>query len=243
MILKVSGVCKFFGGVKALDRCSFGVEKGRITAIIGPNGSGKSTVFNVISRLLKEDRGWIFFRGKDCGNLKSFEVARLGISRTFQDVRLFDNLTIRQHLEIALSDSDESLARGIFRREDDREKQALEILNLVQLQKPLTAYASDLSYGQRKLLDLATAIARPHQMLLLDEPVEGVNPGLREGIKQVLRNLNESSETVLLIEHDMNFVMDVADRVIVMAGGRVMAEGKPEEIRNDKKVLETYLGE
>ena len=243
MMLKVKDVCKFFGGVKALDGCGFEVEMGRITAIIGPNGSGKSTVFNVISRLLKEDGGQIFFKGKNCGDLKSFEVARLGISRTFQETRLFDNLTIRQHLEIALSDSDERLSHGIFRREENREKQMLKILNLVQLQKSLNAYASDLSYGQRKLLDLATAIARPHEMLLLDEPVEGVNPGLRERIKGILRDLNEKKETVLLIEHDMNFVMDVADRVIVMAGGRVIAEGKPEEIRNDKKVLETYLGE
>ena len=244
MILEAKGVRKSFGGVKAVDGCGFSVESGRITAIIGPNGSGKSTMFNVISRLLKEDEGEIWFRGRDCRGLKSFEMARLGISRTFQETRLFGNLTIGQHLEIALSNSDEKLIKSVLTKEESRDERIGEILGTIGLDKPESAYADDLSYGQRKLLDLGVAVAVPHGLLMLDEPVAGVNPGLRGKIREILAELNrKKKETVLLIEHDMNFVMSLADRVIVMSEGKVIAEGKPEEIQGNEKVLRTYLGE
>ena len=243
MMLKINNVRKNFGGVRALDKCSLNVEKGKIIAIIGPNGSGKSTLFNVISKLIEIDKGNMLINNKNMADLKDFEVANNGISRTFQDVRLFSNLTIQDHIEIALSTKDESLLMSFFTRKEKRNKEVKEILNLVYLNKSLDTYATDLSYGQRKLLDLAVAIAKPHEILLLDEPVAGVNPKLRMEIKNIIRGLNKKGATILLIEHDMNFVMDLVDYIFVMDSGSVIAEGKPRQIQNNKKVLDAYLGE
>ena len=189
MMLKIKDVRKNFGGVRALDKCSLDVEKGKITAIIGPNGSGKSTLFNAISRLIDVDGGNMSINNKNIVHLKDFEVAKHGISRTFQDVRLFSNLTIQDHIEIALSTKDESLFRGFFVNKKEKREEVKEILDLVYLNKSLDTYATDLSYGQRKLLDLAVAIAKPHDILLLDEPVAGVNPRLRIEIKKIIRKL------------------------------------------------------
>ncbi len=243
MTLSVKNIYKHFGGVKALDGCSFEIEKGKITALIGPNGSGKSTVFNVISRILKEDKGKIMFDGRDITSDKDFVVAKRGIARTFQQVRLFHNLTIREHLEIALNENDEGLFNSVISKEINYVERIKEILELVGLDKPLTTYATDLSYGQRKLLDLAMAIAKPHTLLMLDEPVAGVNPKLRKEIKKILLKLNKKGETILLIEHDMNFVMDLASYIFVLDQGKVIASGKPKEIQSNKKVLSAYLGE
>ena len=243
MMLKINNVRKNFGGVRALDKCSLNVENGKITAIIGPNGSGKSTLFNVISKLIGIDKGNMLINNKKMADLKDFEVANNGISRTFQDVRLFSNLTIQDHIEIALSTKDESLLMSFFTRKEKRNKEVKEILNLVYLNKSLDTYATDLSYGQRKLLDLAVAIAKPHEILLLDEPVAGVNPKLRMEIKNIIRELNKKRATILLIEHDMNFVMDLVDYIFVMDAGNVIAKGKPKQIQNNKKVLDAYLGE
>ncbi|MEZ5335407.1 MAG: ATP-binding cassette domain-containing protein [Methanolobus sp.] len=174
--------------------------------------------------------------------MKDYELARLGVSRTFQDVKLFPNLTIREHLQIAMSDSDEKLFANLLKSKREEDRKILEVMELVGLDKPLNTYATDLSYGQRKLLDLAIAIAKPHSLLMLDEPVAGVNPRLRDSIKDILRELNSRGESILLIEHDMNFVMDLVDHIFVMDSGKVIAEGVPEEIQNDPYVLAAYLG-
>ena len=243
MILKVSNLHKNFGGIKALNGCSFEIKKGKITAVIGPNGSGKSTMFDFISALTEKDSGRVYFDSRDISKLKDFEIAILGISRTFQDVKLFKNLSIKEHFDIVFDVGSENLLKSLFKSGRDNVSKIKEILNLVGLDKQLNTYATDLSYGQRKLLDLAVAIAKPHSLLMLDEPVAGVNPALREKIKVILRKLNEEGETVLLIEHDMNFVMDLADYVVVLDEGKVLAEGKPKQIQNNRKVLEAYLGE
>jgi ABC-type branched-subunit amino acid transport system ATPase component len=243
MMLEVKDIKKYFGGVKALDGTTFGIEEGKITALIGPNGSGKSTIFNVISRLFKEDSGVVKFRNKAITRDSDFAIARKGISRTFQQVRLFRNLTIQDHIEIALHEDDEKLFRSVFKKQEGNLARIKEILKLVRLEKPLTTIATDLSYGQRKLLDLAIGIAKPHDLLMLDEPVAGVNPQLRNEIKDILRELNAQGETILLIEHDMNFVMDLAEYVFVLDHGKVIAHGNPKEIQNNKKVLNAYLGE
>ncbi len=243
MMLQVKNLQKHFGGIKAVDGCSFAVKQGTITALIGPNGSGKSTVFHLISQLEQEDRGKIMFNNKNITTVSDYEVARLGVSRTFQEVRLFKNLSIYDHLEIALGQDDEHLWQSLWKKPEDKTKQIQEIVKMVGLHKDLKTYVTDLSYGQRKLLDLAIALAKPHTLLMLDEPVAGVNPLIRQEIKTILRTLKKQGETILVIEHDMNFVMDIADYLIVMDAGKVIAEGKPKEIQKNKKVLEAYLGE
>lgn len=242
-LLEIKNVSKRFGGIKALDNCSLDIEKGTLTAIIGPNGSGKSTLFNVISRLVKEDRGEILLNGNRLSKKEDYQVAKQGVARTFQDVRLFKNLTIKEHLEIAMEREDESVILSLFTRGENNDKKIKEILDLVGLKKDWNTLATDLSYGQRKLLDLAVAIAKPHEILMLDEPVAGINPQLRREIAQILKKLDKQGETILLIEHDMNFVMGVAEYIYVLDEGKVIAHGKPLAIQSNKKVLEAYLGE
>ena len=242
-MLKINNLKKNFGGLKALNNCNFEIKKGSITALIGPNGSGKTTAFNTISQLVDLDGGSIYFKNKNISKLKDYEVAKKGISRTFQEVRLFRNLTIEDHLKIALSSTDESLIKSLFKKPKNNLKKIRDILSLIGLKKPITTIASDLSYGQRKLLDLAVALAKPHKLLLLDEPVAGVNPKLRNEIKNIIRTINKKGETILLIEHDMNFVMDLVHEIYVLDAGKIIAHGKPANISNNKKVLEAYLGD
>ena len=247
--LIVKGVHKRFGGVVALDGCSLEVEKGKITALIGPNGSGKTTLFDIISQIVDEDSGTVDFEGKNISKYNPFtayKVANHGISRTFQDVRLFKHLTIKEHLLLALNNNDTQLLKNLFvpSKEDDCAlKEINKTLSLVKLDKPLETKASDLSYGQRKLLDLAIAIIKPHRLLMPDEPVAGVNPAIRETIKDVLRELARRGDTILLIEHDMNFTMELAEFIYVLGAGLVIAKGKPSVVRKNKKVLDAYLGE
>ena len=243
MMLDIKNLHKYFGGIKAVDGCNFSIKQGAITALIGPNGSGKSTVFHLISQLEQEDSGKIIFNKKNIAKSTTHEIARLGISRTFQEVRLFKNLSIQDHLEIAMTQDDEKLCSSLFTKQKDKLSEMHALLKVVGLHKDLKTYVTDLSYGQRKLLDLAIALAKPHTLLMLDEPVAGVNPLIRKDIKALLKNLKKKGETILVIEHDMNFVMDLADHIIVMDAGKVIAEGKPKEIQKNKKVLEAYLGE
>jgi len=242
LILKTKRLQKHFGGIYALNNCDLNIRKNEITAIIGPNGSGKSTLFNVISKILKKDKGKIIFNGMDIDNKKDYELASKGISRTFQEVRLFKNLTIMDHIDIAISKDDESILRSLTKKVN-RTERIKEILDVVGLNKPIDTFASDLSYGQRKLLDLAMAIAKPGDLLMLDEPVAGVNPKLRKKIKDIIRSLHKKGKTILIIEHDMNFVMDLAGHVIVMNAGKVIAQGRPKDIQNNPDVLNIYLGD
>lgn len=243
MMLRIKNIHKNFGGVKAVDGCSFSVKEKMITALIGPNGSGKSTIFHIISQLERQDTGEIIFNEQNISRMSEHKIARLGVSRTFQEVRLFKNLTIQEHLEIALAQDDEKLLRSVFKKREKNVEKIHAILKTVGLHKDIRTYVTDLSYGQRKLLDLAIALAKPHRLLMLDEPVAGVNPLIRQQIKTLLKILKTKGETILVIEHDMNFVMDIADHIIVLDAGKVIAEGKPEVIQKNKKVLEAYLGE
>ncbi len=242
-MMKINKLSKSFGGLKALSDFNLEISKSKIVAIIGPNGSGKTTLFNVISQLIKQDEGEVKLGEQKLSDKEDFQVAKSGISRTFQDVRLFRNLNIREHLEIALSDSNENLIVSLFKKKINNEERIKKVLNLVGLEKPLGTYATDLSYGQRKLLDLAIAIAKPHEILMLDEPVAGINPKLRIKIKEILKTLRKRGESILLIEHDMNFVMNLADYVYVLDNGEIIAKGTPRKIQKNKKVLEAYLGE
>ena len=245
-MLKVKNLKKYFGGVKAVDDCSFEIKEKTITALIGPNGAGKSTVFNIISGVLRPNEGEIIFREKNITNLKPDEISNLGISRLFQKSNLFNNLTVKENLLLALDNEDTEFWKnlvGLNKITENKEqiiKKALKDIRLEQFENTLTR---DLSFGQKRLIELQRTILNPHKFLMLDEPVAGVNPKLRKEIIEALVELKNKGETILLIEHDMNFTLNVADWIVVMEKGRVIAEGKPEEIKNNPEVLEAYLGE
>ena len=227
MMLMLKNISKSFGGVKAADRCTFDVNAGTITSLIGPNGAGKTTVFNIISGLTKPDSGEVKLLGKNITGMPAYKIARAGISRTFQISKVFRNLSIKDNLLVAKKTNEEEMKK---------------ILNSVFLNKPINTVASELSYGQQRLLEIGRALLMPHSLLMLDEPTAGVNPKVRQELKTILKKLRKEGKTILLIEHDMEFVMGISDNVIVLNEGRVLREGKPKEIIKDKKVLEAYLG-
>lgn len=243
-MLRVHELTKHFGGVKAVSNCTFSVQPKTITALIGPNGAGKTTVFNLISGLFSPDHGKVYIGGHEVSG-EATHIRAKGLARTFQAVRLFKNLSIEENLLLAFQEKDQNFWHSVlFPGEKDTHQNRLqEVLDLVGLDKPMSTLAADLSYGQTKLLEIARALLKPHQVLLLDEPVAGVNPVLRERLKDVLRKLRDKGETILLVEHDMDFVMTLADWVIVMDIGTVLTEGKPEDVRKNKEVLEAYLGD
>lgn len=244
-MLKVEKLTKYFGGVKAVDACSFEIKKGKITALIGPNGSGKSTVFNLISGNLKTDSGKIFFDKQDISNLPMEKISNLGISRMFQQARLFKNLSVSDNLLLALDNEDVKFWKNILglnkitEEEKERVRKILKEFNILELEDKR---ASDLSFGQKRLVELARTMLNPHQLLILDEPVAGVNPKIRQNIAKLLLKLKKQGETILLIEHDMVFTLELADDIIVLDAGKVIASGTPKKIRNNKLVLEAYLG-
>ena len=245
IILDVKSISKSFGGVKAVTDCSFQALQGSITALIGPNGSGKTTVFNLISGILKPDKGSIIFNQIEITNLQPHLIARLGISRSFQQVQLFENLTLEQNLTLVFYSNDNKVIRNLFfpqKLSKEKIERALELLSLFGLEKIFLTPIRELSYGQRKLVELIRAIVAPHRLILLDEPVAGVVPGLKNKIQHILFELRQTGETILLIEHDMNFTFSIADRVIVLDKGKVIAEGSPDLIRNNPEVLAAYLG-
>ena len=245
-MLKVKNIKKSFGGVKAINGCSFEVKKGTITALIGPNGSGKSTVFGIISGIEKEDEGKVVFGKKDITKARPEYISNAGISRLFQHSNLFNNLTVRENLLLGINTEDTKFWKnflGFNKTTDEQEKKVKEILKTVDMESYENTKSKNLSYGQKRLVELARAIIKPHQFLMLDEPVAGVNPNMREKIIKILRDLKKRNETILLIEHDMNFTLRIADRIIVLEKGKVIATGDPQKIRNDKRVLDAYLGE
>jgi len=245
-MLKIKKIKKYFGGVKAVDNCSFEIEKGKITALIGPNGSGKSTVFNLISGILKGDSGNIIFNKTNITNFSPEAVSNIGISRLFQKTQLFNNLTVKENLLLALDNEDIKLWKNLIGKNKitkEKEERIKDMLKLVEMEEFKNKLGRELSYGQKRLVELIRTILNPHKFLMLDEPVAGVNPKLRKEISKVLLKLKKQEATILLIEHDMNFVLNIADNVIVLDEGKVIAEGKPSKIKSNKKVLEAYLGD
>ncbi len=245
-MLKTINLKKYFGGVKAVDGCDFEVKEKTITALIGPNGAGKSTVFNLVSGILKPDSGKIIFDDKNISNLRPVKISNLGISRLFQQTKLFSNLTVKENLLLALDNEDTKFWKnliGLNKTTEGKEKIIKQTLKQINLEHFENTQTKDLSYGQKRLIELQRTILNPHKFLMLDEPVAGVTPKLREEIAKILLKLKQKGETILLIEHDMGFTLEIADEVIVMEKGKVIAQGKPDEIKNNPRVLEAYLGE
>lgn len=241
-LLEVQELSKYFGGIRAVDSCSFTIEEGSITALIGPNGAGKTTVFNLISGLLKLDTGMILLNGKQIDGMQPHQITRRGVRRTFQITRELMQMTVLENMVVQSPTSGfMDLFKGsILRDERDR---AMELLDFVGITHLANEKAEKLSYGQKKLLEFAATLMKEPQLVLLDEPAGGINPVLLEEIVDHIRLLNKQGITFLIVEHNMDLVMSLCEPVIVMAYGKVLAEGRPETIQNDKEVLEAYLGE
>jgi ABC-type branched-subunit amino acid transport system ATPase component len=245
-MLKILNLKKHFGGVKAVDDCSFEIEPGKITALIGPNGSGKSTVFNLVAGILKPDSGQILFDGKNIVGKSVDTISNLGISRVFQQAHLFRNLTVKENLFLALDNEDMSFWKnvlGLNKYNKAKKKRVGEALRDFEITKVENNSTGEISFGQKRLTELARAVLNPHKLLILDEPVAGVNPRLKKEIEKIILNLKTKGETILFIEHDMGFTLSIADSIIVLDAGKVIAQGTPEQIKKNPKVLEAYLGE
>jgi len=241
-LLKVDGLVKRFGGITAVDGCSFSVQQGSLTGLIGPNGSGKTTVFNLISGMMRADRGEISFDGERIDKLQPWDRAYLGLGRTFQSTRLFPRLTVMENVVAPLKRFDWRLlpADAVSGREARR---ALELLDFVGLADFGPQPAWQLSFGQKKLVELAQLLMLEPRLILLDEPAGGINPGLIERIADTIRALNKQGLTFVIVEHNMPMVLELCDAMLVMAGGRVIAEGTPDAIQSNPLVLDAYLGE
>jgi neutral amino acid transport system ATP-binding protein len=239
-LLSVEGLRKHFGGVAAVDDCSLEVREGTITALIGPNGSGKTTAFNLITGYLHADAGRVSFAGRDFTRPDPTRLYRAGLTRTFQQSRVFPQLTLLENLTVAISQPWRTLLRRALGREDrERSRELLEEFGLARL---ADSKAGDLSFGQRKLLEFATVLMGRPQLVLLDEPTAGVNPVMVERMEQHVRDLHARGLTFLIVEHDMNLVMRLCDPVIVLDRGRPIKQGAPAEVQQDAAVLDAYLG-
>jgi len=249
-ILTVEDAVCAFGGLRAVDNCSFSIDAGTITGLIGPNGAGKSTMFNLITDMVPLQSGRIMFDGRRLDGIPPHSVARRGIARTFQIPGELGRMTVLENLALVPGGQlGEAMfislfSPGIVRRQEaqirDQARQVLELLQLSRLEDEL---AGNLSTGQKKLLEIGRALMAEPRLVLLDEPAAGVNPTLMRNIADTIRQLRDDQGiTWLIVEHDVPLIMEICDRVIVMAEGRVIANGTPAEVRSDKRVLDAYLG-
>ncbi len=244
-MLTIRHLTKHFGGAKAVNDCSFAIEKGKITALIGPNGSGKSTAFNCISGILKPDHGEIIFADKNITGFSVDKISNLGISRVFQKSRLFKNLTVRENLLLAIDEEDQKFWKNILGFNNvskQKENKINEMLGKIEQSEIADTLCSNLSFGQKRLVELIRSILNPHKLLMLDEPIAGVNPKIKNNIFSMLLGLRNEGSTIFLIEHDMSFTLNLSDTIIVLDAGKIIARGSPQEIQKNKMVLDIYLG-
>jgi branched-chain amino acid transport system ATP-binding protein len=250
-LLELRSVDKVFGGLRALGKLSFTLEKGQIFGLIGPNGAGKTTVFNVITGVYRPDGGQVWFDGQDISGSKPFEVAARGIARTFQNIRLFRSMTVEENVLVAGHHVHRAgVASAMFRTrahaDDERalRARARELLTVMNLHDCADHVAGSLPYGSQRRLEIARALMLAPKLVLLDEPAAGMNSQEADALKRQIRFLRDEMQvTVLLVEHNMSVVMSVCDRIHVVDHGETIAEGAPQQVRNDPRVIAAYLGQ
>ena len=249
IILKIDNIKKNFGGILAVDGVSLEIKEGEIVSIIGPNGAGKTTVFNILTGVYTTDEGTIVFNGEEIHNKSPIHIVKAGISRTFQNIRLFsdlrviENVLIGSHLNTKYGIFSSIFRTKRFKNEEDRETiRAIELLKSIGLDYRRDEYAANLPYGEQRKLEIARSLATGAKLILLDEPAAGMNPKESVELMEFIRKIRIMGYTVLMIEHDMSVVMNISDRIYVIDHGKPVANGLPEEIAKNKNVIKAYLG-
>jgi len=248
-MLKLSSVSKNFGGLQVLHDVSFNMQPGSIFGLIGPNGAGKTTIVNLITGLIKPTSGELNFNGQNLSHIASHEITRLGIARTFQNIRIFKEMNLLENVIVGMHDHLNYGAvsmlfnlRSYRQAETNAKQRALELLSWVKLDHKAQMLADNLSYGEQRKLELARALATEPKLLLLDEPVAGMNPTEKTELMAEIKNIRDRGFSIFMIEHDMRFVMELCDHIAVLNFGKIIADGSPQEVRHNQQVIEAYLG-
>ena len=248
-LLKAEHVCKYFGGVKAVNDVSMTVGNGEIVSVIGPNGAGKTTFFNICSGYGKATKGNIYFKGRDITSMKPESISLMGMGRTFQKTQLFKYMSVFENIRVGCHQDTKSgiwdaiLHTSRYKKDEAyASEKSREIIRKAGLEEYTDVLAGNLAYGIQRRVEIARALASSPDILLLDEPAAGMNPNETADLRDFLKKLNQEGQTILLIEHDMKFVMNLSHRIIVLNFGEKICEGTPEEVKNNKKVQEAYFG-
>ncbi|NLW79192.1 MAG: ABC transporter ATP-binding protein [Ruminococcaceae bacterium] len=250
IVLEVEDLSVYFGGLRAVEAVSFYIKKGQIVGLIGPNGAGKTTIFNLLTGVYAPTRGAIYLDEKSILKKKTWQRSQMGMARTFQNIRLFKDMSVIDNVKTAMNNQlDYTMLSGVFRgpgyRKEERavSRRAHDLLDVMGLDAQADEYARNLPYGQQRKLEIARALASNPRVLLLDEPAAGMNPTETAELLQTIRMVRDRFDlSVLLIEHDMSFVMDICEYIFVLDYGRIIAAGEPEDVRNNPQVIEAYLG-
>ena len=249
-ILQASNISRKFGGLTAVDNVSFDIEPGTITSLVGPNGAGKTTLFNLVSRLLKPSSGKLFFKGEDVTSLSAHEVAQRGLGRTFQDPRMFYEMTVLDHVLTGFSLPDENPLLAIVRTHRVRSArrdaiaQAYELLEQAGLKERASDLAQDLSFGEQRFLSIARTLAGNPTFILLDEPSVGLDRNVVEQLKRTVTTLaRERGKTILIIEHNLDVIFEISDQIHLLVNGRIALSGTPSELKRHPTMIEAYLGD
>ncbi len=248
-LAEISDLTKHFGGLRAVDGLNFQIHEGEILGLIGPNGAGKTTVFNLISGVYTPSGGNIMYKGRVISGLKPHKIAQMGIVRTFQQTALFHGMTVLENLAIgghtrarvSLSEIMRS-SKGLKKKMEGLMENSLKVLTMMGLERFRDELPANLPYGYQRILGVAIALASNPILLLLDEPVTGMNPEETAGMMKLVKSVRSSGVTILLVEHDMKMVMGICDRIVAISFGRKLAEGTPDEVRNNEGVIKAYLG-